>query len=195
MTILLTVLLGLFGGIGGTLLWEGLIGPWKTNRNVARAIMAETSFNLQIMAYHLSLGYIKPKSIPGDFSLCTLAFNALADKVGFLPSRILREIIVLYSNIDSLNFAARQFHETLNLWRTTLESTAKSQIQAELDSILRTFYTSLDTVIDKAENCQSILYPLAESLKIRKEPMDVLSMAAVDDNVRQYLATRKSRTV
>lgn len=189
MDLVLTVVLALFGGMGGTSLWEGLVGPWRTNRRVARAIAAETSMNLQLMAGHLAAA--SPKRIPSDFAVSRMAFDALAPEIGQLPPQAFREVMLLYNRIDYLNKLVGLFGEILDRYRAETDPTIKKEIKKELDSAIEAFYRLLDAGIDNGNQLQKHLYQIGESWRFRREPFQTESMGEIDNRVRELLARRR----
>ncbi len=64
-----SVLLVIFGGIGGTLLWEGFLAPWRTRRRLARTLMQEISLNLEFIGVTTEALLQDKQIIPGDYRL------------------------------------------------------------------------------------------------------------------------------
>lgn len=181
---LLTVVLGLFGGIGGTLLWEGLLGPFRRRRNVARAISAEVSTNLQLIAGQLRYSATDAKGIPGDFSLSLIAFNAIAEGVAELPSEALRSVLLFYSHVIYLNDLVRAWGQTLKEFRATpLEDSNRQTLKGELDSGLEAFHRILAKALETGRQAQDRVFPVGEAWRFKKQKMKFLKVETVDEQV------------
>src|SRR5215212_2866543 len=99
-------LLGLFGGVGATALWEGFVKPSRTRRHVARLLVAEVRVNYRHIEWLLKQRSDKPRFLPLNVTLCTSIFDSLAEHIGELPEEVLQEIVRLYGRFRNINLIA-----------------------------------------------------------------------------------------
>lgn len=100
---------GLFGGAGATLLWELVLRPILGRRALAEVLAAEVSLNLQLLGAAWTMA--NPRKIPPDFSLSTRVFEAIVDRVGELPPQVVAEVVFLYRYFAELNEHPRAYAE------------------------------------------------------------------------------------
>jgi hypothetical protein len=104
------ICLGLFGGAAATLTWELLIKPGRERRSLARAIAGEMELNHRQLAAHIVMLDAMPQNIPGDFSLSTVVFEAVAPRLGELNAELIFRLVVTYGMFRSLNRLASQVY-------------------------------------------------------------------------------------
>jgi hypothetical protein len=142
---------GLFGGAGATLLWEGVIKPAKDRRSLAHVLAEEVSHNIQYAASARSFILHDPKRIPGDFSLSTMVFSSVADRLGELPE-LVNEIVLLYRRTEELNRLPETWAEALREYRLAREggSSQTGVLETELASMLGVYESGLTKYINQA---------------------------------------------
>lgn len=96
-------ILGLFGGVGATVLWEGIVKPYRERRNLARSLATEILTNRIRLQKTFSIRASTPKTLPFNLQLSTLVFESVAEKIAELPEEILPELIQLYNHFISVN--------------------------------------------------------------------------------------------
>jgi hypothetical protein len=161
---ILPLISGLFGGVGATLLWEMFLKPRREKQSVGRTIAGETSLNLQMIALHLAARERSPNSIPADFRLSTLAFQALASQIGSLPSDARQLVILLYNRIEYLNRVVDLYAQLLDKLRTSAaDNPHLPTYQREADAAVEAFYRLLDSTFDTANETITLLHKRVEN--------------------------------
>ncbi|HEY7770272.1 hypothetical protein [Longimicrobium sp.] len=146
-----SLLSGLFGGAGATLLWELYLKPRRERKSVGRTIAGETSLNLQLIALQLAAGEHNPGAVPSDFRLSTLAFEALASSIGELPTEPRQLVILLYNRVQYLNRLVDLYSHTVDKLRETPgESPAKVALDREARAASEAFYRILERTFETA---------------------------------------------
>jgi hypothetical protein len=182
----ITIVLALFGGIGATVIWEGLVGPWQTRRNLARALQVEISLNLQLLAF--SLAERPPaRSLPVDLLLSTVIFKAVLDKLPNFPLKAYRYVFNLYSKFDYLNSLQKIYSEAVDRLRSAPEdSKYRVNLQNELDQTIDAFYRVAKATYQISLETQKTLYPIGEHMRFRKEPFKIMSKEEFDERLSSY---------
>jgi hypothetical protein len=96
-------LLGLFGGVGATALWEGLVRPRRDARNIARSLSAEIRLNHERLVRAVKTREESPRSIPFNVHLSTLVFESAVEKLAELPEEVLPDLVRVYHRFTSIN--------------------------------------------------------------------------------------------
>lgn len=134
------ILLGLFGGAGATLLWELVLKPMRQRRNVAEVLSAEVSLNLELLA--AAEVNARPDNVPSDFELSTMVFDAMAERIGELPSQTVREVIFLYRYFKQLNELPKMYVKSVDDLRAVpADSPHRKAIEGEIRSCVQVFNT------------------------------------------------------
>jgi len=152
---LTAILLGLFGGAGATLLWELALKPMRERRNVAEVLSAELSLNLELLA--VAELYASPDNVPSDFELSTMVFDAMAERIGELPSQTVREVIFLYRYFKQLNELPKQYVKSVDDFRAVpADSPYRKAIENEIRSCVEVF----NSLVVKASHRVNLTQPL-----------------------------------
>ena len=155
-----TLLTALFGGAGATLLWEGILRPKRDRRNVAEVLSAELSHNLQMLA--AAAVNARPDSVPPDFALSTMVFDAVADKIGELPSGTIGEVVFVYRYFQQLNALPLAYGSSVDRLRETPEDAKHyQQLRREVQSIIDVYNSYVDKCIDRVNIVQPMLLKAA----------------------------------
>lgn len=188
---LIAVLMGLFGGIGGTILWEGILGPFRRRRNAARAIAAENSINLQMVAGLVRSPAYARKHIPSDFRLTTIAFDGLSDRVAEFPPEVLRSVLHWYSLVEYLNETVAAYAELVDRRRALDdENPAVPGLERDLAASIEAFYRILGRAIEVGGRTQDLVFEVGESWRIRREKVTYMTPEGMSERVRDFLAER-----
>jgi hypothetical protein len=173
---LVTVLLALFGGAGGSLLLDLWWKPRRTRRRVAALLMHEINVNVQAMAVHAYLREGHPRQVSADFRLSRLAFDALAAEVAELPPMVAADVIVLYHHFEHLHVLREAFSRTHAEWRAA-EATGQGDIEKRKQYCLAAldgFNVNLDETLAEARDVFARLRPHAPRLPWRELSGDEL---------------------
>jgi len=95
-------ILGLFGGVGATVVWEGLVRPARNRKHLARLLVAEIRMNLRQVEWMIESRKANPEFLPLNLSLGTSIFDSFSAQVGDLPEELLLELIELYTRFRNL---------------------------------------------------------------------------------------------
>ncbi len=119
---LVTVLLALFGGAGGSLLLELWLNPRRTRRRVAALLAEEVNLNAHLLTLHVHLRRKDPRQVSADFQVMQLAFEAVAQEIAALPANVAGQVILTYHYFDRLNRLREMVRERLSQWREAHET-------------------------------------------------------------------------
>lgn len=173
-------------------IWEGWLVPARHSRNVAHALMGETSINLQLLAGQQEARKANPKSIPGDFQMSKVAFDALADRIAELPPELLNSVLLFYNRVTSLNAMPQLYSDLLTQYRAARPNTSvKQSIASDLDATIEVFNRYLDKTLDHANTLQAQLKATAEKGTLRKVRGEVMSRDELDRRVQDLLITQR----
>lgn len=113
---LTSVLAGLFGGVGATLLWEVVIKPMRERRSIAEVLAAEISINLQFLGADKVL--LSAKKV-NDIKLSTSVYTAVLPRLGDLPPNLVGEIVFLYKYFEEINEHPKIYAQLVEELRTS----------------------------------------------------------------------------
>jgi hypothetical protein len=137
-----------FGGIGVTLLWEAVLKPRRERRSIAKALWAEMWMNQPSIIEHQALADREPKSIPGDFSLSTIVYSALAARLSELPRDLLPLVVQTYRTFDYLNAVVRRFSVRVEKYYAEDRGAG---MRAHHENHLKTMAANYRQALDQAE--------------------------------------------
>lgn len=161
-------MLGLFGGVGTTAIWEGWVRPARDRRNLARLLVAEIRLNRREVEHVIASRRESPGFVPLNLSLATATFDARSEAVGGLPEELLPEVVELYARFQNLNEVGATVPPLL---ARVEEATRGSDREAELTAELR---GRLDALYGGLERCSAaidaVLPPLVRLARFRSEP-------------------------
>jgi hypothetical protein len=141
-----------------------LLKPRRERKSVGRTLAGEASLNLQMIALQLAARERYPNSIPADFRLSTLAFQALASQIGSLPSDARQSVILLYNRVDYLNRSVDLYGQFLDKLRSTpADDPHRLTYERQVDAAIEAFYRILDTTFDSANRTIELLHKRVES--------------------------------
>lgn len=151
------LLLGLFGGIGATVLWELILKPARERRSIAEVVAAEVSINMQLLTAAQVMG--SARKVPPDFAASTMVFDGIVSSIGQLPPAAIREVVFLYRYFHELNRIPAKYVEYVNDLRQVPKGHKgqHDQVQREIDSCVNVFNSYVDKAITRANITQPLL--------------------------------------
>jgi hypothetical protein len=192
-TLVNQILLGLFGGAGATLLWEVLLKPLRERRSVAEVLAAEISLNLQLLgAVKL---YARPDKVPPDSELSTMAFDAIAEKVGELPPQTVAEVIFVYRYFKQLSSLPKYYSQFITDLRSTpSDAPHRATIEQEIRGCVAVFNSHVEKAIVRINITQPLLlkvaFPWWSPRKFQREPSRDLDLRELAERIRASEAER-----
>jgi len=188
---LTAILLGLFGGAGATLPWELVLKPMRGRRNVAKVLSAEVSLNLQLLA--VAKLHARPDSVPPDFELSTMVFDAMAERIGELPLQTVSEVIFLYRYFKQLNEHPKSYVKFVDNLRAAPAADRKA-IENEIRSCVEVFNSYVEKATHRVNLTQPMLlaaaFPWWSLHKYRRIPSKELDLREMAERVLVSQAER-----
>lgn len=143
----------------GPALWEAVLKPKRERRSVAHALAEELSHNLQYAVGQRQYMNHDPKSVPSDFELSEIAFNAVGGKFGELRPHVGR-IMLVYRQVQALNKLPADYKETLLRERAekaiipdVKEAPGHreriARLDSELNAIVGVYKSGLEVLVDR----------------------------------------------
>lgn len=186
-----TVTLAILAGAGGSALLELLWRPRRDRRRAASLLLAEVAMNTELLLLQAHARFDNPTGIPTNIRLSTIAWKAAGELVSELPTALLRKIVLLYNQYDSLNYYVQSFAEALQERdATTANSTGRASAETMLAMIVDGFNIGIDAAIARGQEVLPDLVDLAlvrESEDAKQETIDYAARAA------QAIAERNAR--
>lgn len=131
------------------------------------------------------------KTIPGDFRLSKIAFDAVADRLAELPPDVFRMVHLFYTQTDYLNQTVEAYDRTLQQYRSVSPGAQHHGVlQYELDTTLEAFYRLLDKTLEIGRRTQDLVFPVGEAWRIRKQKLEYLTEEDVEKRVAAVLTQR-----
>jgi hypothetical protein len=144
-------LLGLFGGVGATALWEGFVRPTPTRRHLARLLVAEVRINYHQVEWLVKQRSDFPNFLPLNVSFSTSIFDSLAEQVGELPEDMLQDLVRLYGRFRNVTGIG----STLSAMFDAYESAAEeSELKVRLNQRMQ---ERIDALYLGVERCRSAI--------------------------------------
>lgn len=189
-----SVVSGLFGGIGATLLWEAFLRPVRERRNVAEVLSAEVSLNLQLLAgTHI---HTRPNKVPTDFELSTSIFDSVVSRIGELPPDVVGDVILLYKYFRRLNSIPKTYEQYVDDLRATSDNAPHLELmQSEIQQCIEVFNGHVVKAIDRTNLVQpqllSVAFPWWSIRRWTRKPSRDLDLTDVAEKARESQRNRK----
>jgi hypothetical protein len=166
--VLAGAMLGLFGGVGTTALWELWVRPARDRRNLARLLVTEIRMNRREVEWMIASRRENPDFLPLNLSLATATYDTRSEAVGGLPEELLPEVVELYARFQNINEVGATIPPLLARVEEAAEgSDRKAELAAQLRGRLDALYVGL-------ERCSlaigAVLPPLLRLADFRSEP-------------------------
>lgn len=181
------VLLGLFGGAGATLIWELLFRPLRERRSLAEVLSAESSLNMQLLG--AAQLYASATKVPPDFEASTMVFDAVAARIGELPSQAVNEVIFLYRYFKQLNEMPRTYVALVDELRAQpAESPHGKTVERELQQCAAVFNNYVVKAINRCNITQPMLlksaFPRWSPRRYGRQPSRMLDVSELAGRIR-----------
>ena len=184
-----TILLAVLSGAGGSALLELFWKPRRDRLKAATLLVAEVAFNTELLLLQAHARLKNPKSVPADFALSTLSWGAAGDLVSELPVKMLRELVLLYKQFESLNRHVGAFGQYLREFESLpVGSAARAKAELQVLSTIDVFNTGIDSTID---NAQALLPQLARLAQVKETQPD--APLDLESRVAKMIAERQER--
>lgn len=189
-----SLLTGLFGGAGATLLWETVLKPRRERRSVAQVLSAEVSLNLQLLA--AALVGADAKKLPPDFRLSTMVFDAVAERIGELRPDDVGEVVFLYNHFTNLNRLVEFYVQYVDDLRACPpDAPHRGTIVSEIQSCIRAFYGSIDKAVNRTNLVQPRLLRAAKPWwSLRKWRSQQSQMLCLDEIAQRMQLSEQHRS-
>jgi len=136
---IVTAVLALFGGAGGSALLELWWKPRRTRRRVAVLLAYEVNLNLKAMLAHTIARERHLMQVSADFKLSTVAFDALAEQIAELPAHTASQVLDVYHRFERLHRLREAFSATHQRWRD-----AEAEGRPDVEQLKRYCLAALD---------------------------------------------------
>jgi hypothetical protein len=150
MTPFLTILGGLFGGAGATLIWEMAIRPVREGRAFSRLLLTELVINRRIIAERIRILDTNPLP-PKGFRLYTVIFDSSAGRLSELPLGVGALVYWVYRYFERLMYTSDDFWKFLGEHGREVKSGGDAKKLADASQVLWDAYLKHSMIaIDKA---------------------------------------------
>jgi hypothetical protein len=174
----LSVVSGLFGGVGAVLIWEIWLKPRRERRILASLILAEVIQNTRYIRGYLKIRETQPNHIPEEFHIPTLAFDAVIARLGELPPKALGHILQIYRNVGDANRVALVYHTLLREYREMTPDDARREgIRREIGVTITMFFQFLESI---PGSMNALLRPLSDIALGKKAVWDSPELSVPD---------------
>ena len=143
--LLLPMAVALVSGIGGSILWEGVLRARRDRLALVAALRAEIQNNVHHAQYYASKRKSR-ESIPPTFRLQDVVFRAVANRLGDLDPEEIGRVAGCYRLFDELNRHVERYRE-LQHFRATADSGDGGLILRDMLEECAQFYAALDTLL------------------------------------------------
>lgn len=143
--LVLPVVVAVVSGIGGSVLWEGVVRARRDRKALVAALRAEIAGNIHLAQYY-TLERFPRDSIPATFRLQTVVFSAVANRLGDLDAGEIYRVAGIYRIFDELNRHAERFHQ-LQVLRAGIDGPASVLVLRDLQDECTEFFARLDTLL------------------------------------------------
>ena len=144
-----SLVVGILIGLVPAALLELSLKPRRDVRNVARILRAEIALNMHLLAIQATYRFKNPKSIPADFMLAHVGYDALTDKIGELKGQLLTDVILLYRRFAYLEEVKDIFGAPYDDREAApVGSEQRKRIEGHLDTAIEAFNRTLDGTLD-----------------------------------------------
>jgi hypothetical protein len=143
-------ILGLFGGVGATVVWEGLIKPHLDRRNLSRSLATEILANRTRLVRALATRNSDPRKLPFSLHLSTIVFESVAERIAELPEEILPDLIRLFHQFVYVNAIRAHLKENLDQ-RPGADNATEEVLRKRFSDGLEGLDTNLQIAIEWAD--------------------------------------------
>jgi hypothetical protein len=184
-----TIILALLAGAGGSALLELFWKPRRDRRRAATLVLSEVAFNTELLLLQAHARFKNRQAIPADFALSTMGWDAAGDLVSELPVKMLRELVLLYNQFQSLNRHVSAFGDYLREFESQPKGSAeRAKADIQVMSTIDVFNTGIDSTIS---NAQALLPELAKVAKHKDEK--VAEAPDYEGRVAKLIGERQER--
>jgi hypothetical protein len=150
-------------------------------------LSAEVSMNMQLLG--LAERIASPTQIPPDFETSTIVFDAVAERIGELPSQAVREVIFLYRYFSQLNQLPATYTGLVNELRAPAPgSPHRPAIERELHTCVSVFNSYVANAIHRCNLTQPLLlksaFPWWSPRRYQQEPSKLLDTREMAERAR-----------
>lgn len=171
----------------GALLYK----PRRDRKRLASVLYAEILQNAQVILVWSHARQDRPKSVPGDFRLPAMGFEATADLLRYLPTKVMQKVLLLYGQYSAANEAVAVFGEAFEQFQAQKAAGQDTtKIRRHMDTIIDTFNTGLDRAFERSKEVLPeimVLGGITEEIDPDQLPPDYEELA------RRHLSERAIR--
>lgn len=171
------------------IVWEAILKPDREKRSLARVLSQEMSLVMQNAAVAHLRSMDNPKGISPNFSLPTIAFDAVCTQIGYLPSGLVFRIIQFYFLAKSVNTLPGRFESTYREFQAARITGGGQEHKDELDDILALYKQGLEHLVKMANDILPDLHrasvPLWHPEHYFRKPEPTLTLAELKEMRRK----------
>jgi hypothetical protein len=150
-------------------------------------LSAEVSMNMQLLG--LAEQIASPIKVPPDFETPTIVFDAVAERIGELPSQAVREVIFLYRYFSQLNQLPAKYVGLVDELRALApDSPHRPAVERELQSCVSVFNSYVANAIHRCNLTQPLLLksalPWWSPRRYQQEPSRLLETGEMAERAR-----------
>lgn len=165
----------------------------RERRSIAEVLSAEVSLNLELLA--AAELHARQDSVPSDFELSTMVFDALAERIGALPSQTVGEVVFLYRYFKQLNGLPKIYVKSVGDFRTVpADSPHRKAIESEIRSCVQVFNSYVVKASHRVNLTQPMLlkaaFPWWSPRKYRHASSRELDLREMAERVLAYQVER-----
>jgi hypothetical protein len=108
---MIELLVGLFGGFGAILLWEGFLKRFSDRRQTARVLAAEIRWHLQHCHEIIEIRRRDPGMVPQERQSSHSGFSAVGSTIGALPADVLIDVLAFYRTSETIATLTKDFNQ------------------------------------------------------------------------------------
>lgn len=186
-----SVLLAILSGAGGSALLELYYKPRRDVKRVCSVLYAELLQNAQMMLFWAHARKTNPRAIPSDFQLSVFGIGVISDLLKELPTKELREVLLLYSRFEASNRMVEEFARALDHYDGLPESDpGREKSERLMDTVIDSFNTGIDSAFAQTKR----LLPRLMELGGIRETIDPDELPPdYEEKVSLHLAERELR--
>lgn len=186
MEVIVALVSGLFGGIGGVVLWERWLRPGLDRKDVAAILASEIELNEERLLVTQMVRAQDRTRVLRHINLSTVAIDSYRHRLASFEPETLRLVMRFYWELDRAQTAANSGSDQWELYNQAEADTPERALRKRIiQEALESFDTCVGAALSASEQLRTRLYVLAKlkpSLRLSRSDLSDRAQASFNES-------------